>query len=178
MKSALIVAGLSIAAATMPISANAQDDGQVPSIVVTAENQDRWADGSRIEADGLRNLERAHTRLIDSSARVVNAQNMRDSALARSENALSEFRRLTTNMTEFVDPREAVRWARQVQSSADDWRRFESRHAEGLEDFEDAVEAQTNAQRDVDQAQAKIDRGRAMKAEAERRSAPRNTAEE
>lgn len=115
-------------------------------------------------------MERARSRLISASASVVSAQNQRDSALARSENASAEFRSLTSNMPEFDNPREALRWARQVQSSADDWRRFESRHTDGLEEFGEATESQTEAQRDVDQAQTKIDRGLAMKAEAELRS--------
>lgn len=45
MKSVFALAALSLVAAAMPIAASAQDNAAAATIVVTADNQDRWAEG-------------------------------------------------------------------------------------------------------------------------------------
>ena len=102
------------------------------------------------------------------SADVVDAQNKRDSSRNRSDNASAEFRKLTSNITYFSDAEEATRWARQVDKAASQWAKYDDHRGDGRKDLDKATKKQRKAQGAVDKAQAKVDRGRSMKAEAER----------
>lgn len=170
MKSILAAAGLVLAATTLPAVAVAQDSMAAPAIVVTGKYQKDWDKGSKVEADGIKELEKAKKALIGYSAEVVNAQNKRDSSRARAENASAEFRKLTASTTYFSDAAEAARWARQVDKAAAEWAKFDDRRGDGRAELDKAMKKQSKAQAAVDKAQAKIDRGRTMKAEAERLS--------
>lgn len=170
MKSVFAAAGLVLAATTLPSIAIAQDALPAPELIVTGKYQKAWNKGSALEAEGLKELEKAKQALVRYSADVVSAQNKRDTARARSENAAAEFRNLTANMTYFSDAEEASRWARQVEKAAAEWTKHDDRRGDGRQDLDEATKQQTKAQEAVDKAQAKVDRGRAMKAEAERLS--------
>lgn len=170
MKSILAAAGLVLAATAMPVTAIAQDTMSAPTIVVTGKYQKDWDKGSKLEAQGIKELEKAKKALIGYSADVVNAQNKRDSSRARSENASAEFRKLTASPTYFSDAAEASRWARQVEKAAAEWAKYDDRRGDGRAELDKAMKKQSKAQAAVDKAQAKIDRGRTMKAEAERLS--------
>lgn len=170
MKMLLAVSGFALAIAGLPTVGLAQESDPTSAIVVTAKHQGLWDKGSKLEAQGLKDLESAKKKLIGYSADVVGAQNKRDSSRSRAENASAEFRKLTTSVTYFSDPQEAARWARQVDKAAAEWAKYDDRRGDGRQDLDKGVKRQRDAQEAVDKAQAKVDRGRAMKAEAERLS--------
>lgn len=170
MKSILTAAALALAASSIPVAAMAQEALSAPSIVVSGKYQKTWDKGSKLEAEGLRDLEKAKKDLVRYSADVVDAQNKRDSSRNRSDNASAEFRKLTSNITYFSDAEEASRWARQVDKAASNWAKYDDRRGDGRKDLDKASKNQRKVQGAVDKAQAKVDRGRTMKAEAERLS--------
>lgn len=170
MKSIFYAAGIMLAATAVPGLAIAQGTMNAPEIVVTGKYERDWNKGSDLEAKGLRELEKAKKDLVRYSADVVNAQNKRDTARARSENASAEFLKLTSNIAYFSDASEASRWARQVDKAASDWAKNDDRRGDGRKELDRAMKKQAAAQKAVDQAQAKVDKGRAIKAEAERLS--------
>ncbi|WP_390479048.1 hypothetical protein [Altererythrobacter sp. MTPC7] len=136
---------------------------------MTAEHQRDWDRGNSREAEGLRDLQRAQRDLVRYSAAVVEAQDKRDTSMSRAENAQSSFESLTSRPF-FTDAGDARDWAKQVEEVAKDWERFEERSEEGAKELRRAQRRQANAQEAVDVAQAKIDEGRAMMADAERAS--------
>lgn len=158
---------LGMLALTTPASAQQE---VTPTVIVAPQYERDWNKGSKLEADGLRDLEKAKKDLVRYSADVVDAQNKRDSSRARAENAASEFRKLTASQSYFSDVEEAARWARQVEKAAAEWAKYDDRRGDGRDELESASKKQRRAQEAVDKAQAKIDRGRTMKAEAERLS--------
>ena len=174
MKALIAAASLALPALLVPGIANAQPANSAASasmpIVVTAKHKKNWDKGSKMEADGLKELEKAKNNLVGYSADVVEAQNKRDSSRARGENAATEFRRLTTSQSYFSDPAEAARWAKQVEKAASEWAKYDDRRLDGREDLDKGMSRQSKAQASVDKAQNKVDRGRAMKREAERLS--------
>lgn len=170
-----LVAATLLGAALLPLAAQAKESQAQQSqaqsaITVTAEFQRDWERGSRLEAEGLEELARAQRELVRRSAEVVNLRNRRDTAAERAENARRTFERLTAN-TVFADPREARRWAQELERAARDWEENTKRRDEADRDLERALRRQTDAQAAVAEAQAKIDEGRAMMAMAERASA-------
>ena len=176
MKTFLIAGGLAVAALAAPQIAMASERASLPAaspdIVVTAEHQRNWDRGNRMEADGLRDMQKARESLVRYSADVVDAQDKRDTSASRAQNARDAFENLTARPF-FTDAEEARDWAKQVEEAASDWERFEERSAEGARDLTRAQRRQATAQEDVEKAQAKIDEGRAMMAEAERLSQSR-----
>ena len=172
MKSLLAATSLLLASAAIPSVALAQEEMAVTeNIVVTAKFQRDWDKGSGMVTNGLRQMEKAKTRLISASADVVNAQNKRESALAQADNAAAIFRNITTNMPYFADAQEAKLWSQQVTKSATEWARFDAQRDAGASAFDKASKSQAQAQAAVDKAQARIDQGRAMMANAEQLSA-------
>lgn len=170
MKSAFFAAGLVAAGLALPASAAEQQAMPASTIVVSAKYQKNWDKGSKLEADGLKELEQAKRDLVRSSADVVEAQNKRTSSDARAANSAEEFRRLTAAPINFVDASEAARWAREVDKAAAGWAKYDKRGDSGSKSFEKAVKQQRKDQEAVSKAQAKVDRGRTLKAEAERLS--------
>ena len=73
MKTFLIAGGLAVAALAAPQIAMASERASVPTIVVTAEHQRNWDRGNRMEADGLRDMQKARGDLVRYSADVVDA---------------------------------------------------------------------------------------------------------
>ncbi|MGN3974196.1 hypothetical protein [Tsuneonella sp. SYSU-LHT278] len=170
MKSVFGSVAILLATVGMPATAAAQDAMPAPQIIVIGKYQKDWDKGSKLEAEGLVALEKAKKDLVRYSADVVDAQNKRDGSRARSEHAAAEFRKLTSNITYFSDAEEAARWARQVEKAASQWAKYAERRGDGRKELDAATRKQSQAQSAVDKAQAKVDRGRAMKAEAERLS--------
>ncbi len=174
MKAFIAAASLCLPALMVPGAANAQTANPSASanspIVVTAKHQKNWDKGSKLEAEGLKDLEKAKNGLVGFSADVVEAQNKRDSSRARGENAAAEFRRLLASQTYFSDADEAERWAKQVEKSASEWAKYDGRRLDGRKELDKGMSKQNKAQAAVDKAQNKVDRGRAMKREAERLS--------
>jgi hypothetical protein len=73
-------------------------------------------------------------------------------------------------MPQFTDPSIAERWAREVNTAAADWAKFEGRNQESKTELDKATMAQQRAQADSTSAQSIVDRGRSMKRDAERLS--------
>lgn len=169
MKTFVLATGLALTSLAMPQTGIAQELHAAVEIVVSAEHQRDWDRGSKIEAEGLRDMQKAKRDLVKYSADVVNAQDLRDTSLSRAENARQAFESLTSRPF-FSDPSNAREWARQVEATASDWEEYSDRSEKGAKDLRKAQKRQTNAQTKVDEAQAKIDEGRALKAEAERAS--------
>ncbi|MGB3472547.1 MAG: hypothetical protein WBA51_17165 [Erythrobacter sp.] len=169
MKNILLASGLAFAAFSVPTMSVAQDTAGEPNIVVSAEHQRDWDRGNRLEAEGLSDLQKAQRDLVRYSADVVNAQDLRDTSVSRAQNAREAFENLTARPF-FSDPAEALKWAKQVEKVAGDWRKYDRDGDTGVNDLERSQNRQARAQEQVDKAQAKIDEGRAMKNDAERAS--------
>jgi hypothetical protein len=177
MKAFIAATCLILPAMMIPAAVSAQQEGAQQTtvaapIVVTAKYMKDWTKGSKMEAEGLKDLEKAKNNLVGYAADVVEAQNKRDSSQARGDNASAEFRRLTANPIYFADGEEAARWAKQVDKAASEWAKFAERGTDGRDDLDSAMSKQNKAQAAVDKAQNKVDRGRTMKIEAERLSGP------
>lgn len=172
MKTFLAAGSLAVMALAAPQIAIAENTGTTPTIVVTAEHQRDWDRGNRIEADGLQDLQRAQRDLVRFSAAVVEAQDKRDTSRSRAQNAREAFENLTARPF-FSDAEQAREWAKRVEETASDWERYEERSAEGARELTRAQRRQSDAQEAVDKAQAKVDEGRALMAEAERASTRR-----
>ena len=174
MKAFIVAASLILPAMMVPGIASAQGTTAASAanapIIVTGKFKKNWEKGSKLEAEGIKELEKAKNTLVGHSADVVEAQNKRDSARARAENASAEFRRLTSSQSYISDAEEAARWAKQVEKAASEWAKYDDRRLDGREDLDKSSSQQKKAQAAVDKAQSKIDRGRTMKMEAERLS--------
>lgn len=169
MKTFLFASGLALAALAAPIAAQNQSETDGTTIVVSAEHQKDWDRGNRIEAEGLRELEEAQRDLVRYSADVVDAQGKRDSSQDRANNARQAFESLTARPY-FSNPDDARDWAKLVEETASEWKRFAARSDDGAEELRRAQRRQEKAQEAVEKAQEKIDEGREMMAEAELRS--------
>ncbi len=162
---------LALGVIALPLAASAQDVLPRSEIVVTGKYQKDWEKGSKLEAEGLKSLEGAKRDLVKYSADVVDAQNKRDSSDARSNNSENEFRRLTGEPIYFSSSKEALDWAKSVEKAAEGWAKYDNRGEDGRDDLGDAIKKQKKAQESVNDAQAKVDRGRTMMIEAQRKSA-------
>lgn len=152
-----------------PHVAIAQDNRARTEILVTGKYQKDWDKGNKVEAEGLAEMESAKRELVKHSAALVNAQNLRNTSLERAANARAQFENLTQRQY-FTDPKDALSWAKDVEKAAANWLRFEKRTDEGASDLKKAQDRQESAQSAIDKAQAKIDKGRQLKLEAERAS--------
>ncbi|QUL38359.1 hypothetical protein [Erythrobacter sp. JK5] len=166
MKVFLIAGGLALSALAVPQAAFAQQDQAAAGIVVTGKFQKDWDRGHKLEAEGLRDLQSAQRDLVEYSADVVNAQDLRETSRSRADNARQALESLTARPF-FSSADEAHKWSKQVESAAADWAKYDERSDKGAKDFEKAQSRQQKAQEAVDKAQAKIDKGRGMKADAE-----------
>lgn len=169
MKTFLIASGLALASLAAPHMAVAQDQQTAADIIVSGKYQKDWDRGHKLEAEGLRDLQEAKRDLVKHSAAVVNAQDLRDTSQSRADNAREAFESLTVRPF-FSSADDAYKWAKQVESAASDWDKHSARSEQGVKDLNKAQKRQADAQEAVDKAQAKIDRGSAMKADAERAS--------
>lgn len=173
MKTVHLAAGLlagALGIAGLAAPGVAQEAASAAPIVVSAKHQSHWNRGSALEVEGLKALEKAERDRVRASADIVNAQNRSQSSDARATNAADEFRRLTASSPSYADPRDALRWANSVQRAAENWAQFQKRGNKGANAIDQASREQRKAEDAVRKAQERIDRGRAMKAEAERRS--------
>lgn len=170
MKRFLIASAAAVLVTSVPTAVMAQEPAAQNPIIVNAKEQRKWDKGSKLEADGLAKLQSARTDLIKASAKVVEAQNKRDSSLARSTNASVKFDSLTAQPPQFTDPKDAADWAKEVEKAASEWAKYADRQGDGSKDLEKAMKGQDKAQKDVASAEKKIEEGRAMMAKAEQAS--------
>lgn len=170
MRTACIAAGAAFVALSAPVALSAQTIAAEATIVVTGQHQQDWQRGSALEAEGLKTLEKARKELVKHSADVVEAQSKRDIAGQRAANARATFESLTSTGLVAPSSKDAHRWAKQVEEAASEWSKHEARGADGAKALEKALKRQGKAQAEVDSAQAKVDLGRKLKADAERSS--------
>ncbi len=163
-------AALLLATTAAPAMLMAQDAGATSEIIVTGKYQKMWDKGSKLEAESLRSLAKAKDKLIKHSSGVVSEQNSRDTARQQSERAAADFRNLTTAMPYFADANDASSWAEKVAAAAKDWAKYDEREMESRAELSKNSKRQAAAQKDVDRAQANVDKARMMKAEAMRLS--------
>lgn len=174
MKSIFAAVSLALATTAMPFVAAAQDSAQEQPIVVTGKYQSDWDKGSALEAEGLTELQKAQQALVKSSADVVNSQNARDSAQAQALNSRSEFQALVSQAMSITDPDRARDYGKEINKFAKAWENYNDRVQSSTGDLDKASKSQRKAQAAVDKAQTKVDRGRAMMADAERLSQARS----
>ncbi|XUU59527.1 hypothetical protein ACRAQ6_08015 [Erythrobacter sp. HA6-11] len=167
MKTAWIAAGIALSALSAPTYASERSATAESTIIVSGQFQKDWQRGSTLEAEGLKAMEKARKELVKHSADVVEAQTKRDLANQRAANARASFEALTVNGSVSATSKDAHRWAKQVEEAASEWEKQEERGSDGSKDLEKALKKQTKAQAAVDKAQAKVDLGRKLKADAE-----------
>ena len=173
MKFPIISVAIMMAVASVSGAAVAQQNASTAPASVTAENQRDWNRGSRLEADGLKELGEAEQVLVRRSADVVNLENQRDSATSQAMNAKRAFDTLRAQ-PEIIDPDQARTWAQDVADAAKSWEDFDDR-VQSSSSLESASRRLVSAQEDVAKAQEKVNRGRVMMAAAERLSRPAGT---
>lgn len=170
MQSRLKFLASMLAASALPFCVQAQDQAAageaIPQIVVSGEHQRDWDRGNRLEAEGLNELAGAERTLVQRSAAVVNAENARNTARQRAENARQSLENLRQREV-LADPDEARRWAQSVKSAAEEWEHQDDQVRTHARSLERAIKRQATARDAVSQAQAKIDRGRALMHSAE-----------
>ncbi|MEM7688072.1 MAG: hypothetical protein AAF291_03540 [Pseudomonadota bacterium] len=169
MKTIIIATGLALASLATPQMAFAQEEAPATQIIVAGQYQKSWDRGHKLEAEGLTEMQKAKRDLVKHSAAVVNAQDLRDTSQSRADNAREAFESLTARPF-FSDAEDARKWAKQVESAASNWEKYTGHSERGAKDLLKAQGRQADAQAAVEKAQAKIDRGLAMKADAERAS--------
>lgn len=169
MKTVWIAAGAALLSLTAPVLAQPMAAGS--SIVVTGKHQQDWQRGNTLEAEGLKALEKARKELVKHSADVVDAETKRDVSSQRAANARGQFESLTKVGAASPSAKDSQRWAKQVEEAASAWAKHEERGAEGSKALTKAMKRQSKAQASVDEAQAKVDLGRRLMADAERNSA-------
>lgn len=173
-RSALVLSALALPLA-LPLAAQAQDQAasagtaQTDTIVVSAEFQRDWDRGSKLEAEGLADLGKSERNLIRHSADVVTSQNTRDTNEAQASNARRNFEAQLTQ-TNFMTGKEARDWANGLEKVAKDWEKYSDTMEGASKNLERALSRQSKAQNEVQEAQAKVDRGRTMMRSAERES--------
>lgn len=145
-------------------------------IVVTAEHQVDWSRGQRLEREGIDRMSRAERRIRDANERITRGESRAADAERRLNNARDEYRRLATNLDAGANSAIALRHSRQLKSAAESWAAAEERLDEGRDLINDGRSRLARAERERDQAQQRVDRGRALKTEAERASAAGATA--
>lgn len=169
MKFRMAVSAVALATLSLPNVGYAQANEARSTIVVTAEHQRDWERGNEIEANSLRDLQKANENLARYSADVASEQEDRDTSRSRADNARQAFENLTARPY-FSDPEKAHDWAKQVESTAKDWEKHGDRADDADRDLSRALKKQAKAQEKVDSAQRKVDEARAMMAAAERAS--------
>ena len=168
------IAASMMISASLPTIAHAQSSDVQSEIVVTAKYQKLWDKGIKLEDTGLKNLAKAERDLNEASKDVLNGQSKRDNAQSKMANASAEFRQLTMNVPSFGNAKDAAKWADRVSNAADSWAKNDNRQEDGQGDLTKAMKKQLSAQKTVQKAQSDIDKGRAMKAEAQQRSMASN----
>lgn len=170
MKSTFVAISLALATTAMPAVAIAQESELEQTIVVTGKYQSDWNKGSRLEAKGLAELQKAQQALVKYSADVVNAQNARDAAQSQALNARSEFQKLVSQAMSITDPDRARDYGEDINKFAKAWENYNDRVNGSTKDLDKASKAQRKAQAAVDKAQASVERGQALMADAVRLS--------
>lgn len=165
-----IVAATLLAGTALPATAQAQETVAAKQIVVTGKHKTTWEEGSALERKGLTARADAQRDLAKANRDVIDAQTKRDTNREKAENAAEDFRQLTATMPNLTDASEASAWAKKVDDAADRWAKADRRGDGGSKDLRKAMKEQTKAQSAVKKAQAMIDKGGAMKADAEQLS--------
>lgn len=174
MKFYLTMTAALLGTALSSTAISAQANPAPSEIVVTAEHQRDWNRGKQIETSGLEDLSEAQQKLARYNAERTSAQTAHDAAQAHVDNARSGFEAQVAQAANVTDPDRARDFGRDIKKFADDWENFDDQLRVADRDLERATSRQRDAQEDYDKAQAAVDRGRAMMAEAERRSSNRN----
>ncbi len=174
MKSYLTMTAALLGTALSSTAISAQANPAQSEIVVTAEHQRDWNRGKQIETSGLEDLSKAQEKLARYNAERADAQTARDAAQDRVDGARSGFEAQVAQATNVTNPDRARDSGRDIKKFADDWENFDDQLRVAERDLERATNRQSDAQEDYDKAQAAVDLGRTMMAEAERRSSNRD----
>lgn len=159
-----------LATASAPTALYAQSNSAQNEIIVTGKHQKLWDKGTKLEAKGLDDFAKAQKDLTQASRSVLDAKSKRDTAQAKVANASEDFRQLTASVPYFSGAADAAKWADKVNNAARSWAKNDNRQDDGQSDLSKAIKQQSNAQNTVEKAQSDIDKGRAMKAEAQQKS--------
>jgi hypothetical protein len=133
MKNRVFTLAMSLGLATLSTFAVSQ----APTI--SEQHRSGWEEGSRQEAQGLKDLQKSQKALTRANERVLEAQKKRDNSRVNSDRASAEFQRLVRSMPQFTDPSIAESWAREVNTAAADWAKFEGRNQESKTELDNAL---------------------------------------
>lgn len=159
-----------MATASTSTAVYAQSNSTQNEIIVNGKYQKLWDKGTKLEAKGLDSFANAQKDLTEASRNVLNAKSKHDTAQAKVANASQDFRQLTSSVPYFSDASDAAKWADKVNNAARSWAKNDNRQDNGQSDLSKAIKQQSKAQKYVEKAQADIDKGRALKAEAQQKS--------
>ncbi len=141
------------------------------TIVVTGAYQKMWTQGDLREKAGLTELSKAQNKLANANAAISKSTGSQSVNTGKASNAEAEFRHLTTPTPDFTVAEDASIWAEKVALAAKNWKNSLKASDKDNKALSGLTKKKESAEADVVKAQAKIDEGRRMKAEAQRLSA-------
>jgi hypothetical protein len=167
IRAALLLAAMSMSA---PLAAQTTAPAS-ETIVVTGAYQKMWTQGDLKEKAGLAELSKAQNKLANANAAISKSTGSQSVNAGKASNAEAEFRHLTVPTPDFTVAEDASIWADKVALAAKNWKNSLKAGDKDNKSLSGLTKKKENAEAAVNKAQARIDEGRRMKAEAQRLSA-------
>lgn len=138
---------------------------------VSPSYQALWQQGNAMESKSVAKLSKAQGDLAKANRAIAESASKQTGAASAATVAAADFRTLTaTTPATFNTSLEAQAWAKKVAEGAKRWTDAEKRGAKNGKALEKANKDKINAEAAIVKAQAEIEQGRAIQADAQRRS--------
>jgi hypothetical protein len=141
-----------------------------PGIGTAGAYASLWAKGSVMEAKGIVKLTKAQGDLARANRDIADAKDKQTQASSTSTTSAAEFRSLMATVPVFNTSADAHLWAKKVSDGAKRWTASDKRGAKGGKELAKATRNKKSAESEIVRAQAEIDQGRAIMADATRRA--------
>jgi hypothetical protein len=138
---------------------------------VSASYQALWQQGNAMESKAVATLSKAQGDLAKANRAIAETTSKQTGAASAATLAAADFRSLTAaTPAVFNTSVEAQAWAKKVAEGAKRWTDAEKRGAKNGKALEKANKDKINAEAAIVKAQSEIEQGRAIQADAQRRS--------
>jgi hypothetical protein len=138
---------------------------------VSASYQALWQQGNAMEGKAVAKLSKAQGDLSKANRAIAESTSKQAGAASAATVAAADFRTLTAaTPAVFNTSVEAQAWAKKVAEGAKRWTEAEKRGAKNGKALEKANKDKINAEASIVKAQSEIEQGRAIQADAQRRS--------
>ena len=169
-KSKIILMVSALAFAIPAVPAMAQDTSYSTPITVTAKHSKTWDKGNKLVQKGIKlraKADRDHANAERDSAR---ARSVVENARATATNAQREFAQINGSASSFTASYDALAWVKDLDRAASRWDKAYKAQFKGQKAYNKAFRNLRKAQNAQSKADAMISEGRAIMAEAERKS--------